>query len=368
MSVKNCFFTTTVLMAVALGPCLLPQSASAQLAPVVIPQDEAPHPNTWTEWWYFVGHLTGKDPFGNIHHYGFDETFIRSDALALEPVSAIYEGHFEITDLDRKTFNVNANAMALQPDVIPPGGGFNITLNGWHMDGYGGTNHLQGFLPDLSYTAALTLTQATPPALHGNQGIIPYGVFGTSAYFSYTNLQVSGVVYDHGIPVQVNGIAWHDHQYGDFASTPGGWDWFSLQLSNGTQYMMYFLIDGNGSLVQKVGTLVNPDGSTVNLDPNSMVEAKLATWTSPTTGATYHTSWQIQLPGVQLDVVGLIPASEVTSSQAGSNYWEGDSNVTGTVNGQAVTGVAYVEQLPPKQLPTRGSVWVTIFQSLLGTL
>jgi hypothetical protein len=48
--------------------------------------------------------------------------------------------------------------------------------------------------------------------------------------------------------------------------------------------------------------------------------------------------------------------------------WEGDSNVTGTVNGQAVTGVAYVEELPPKQLPTRGSAWATIFQSLLGTL
>lgn len=368
MSMKNFFATASIVTAVALGSCLLARPASAQLGPVVIPRDEAPHPNTWTEWWYFVGHLTGTDPQGNTHHYGFDETFIRSDALALEPVAAIYEGHFEITDLDRGTFNVNANAISLQPDVIPLGGGFNNTLDGWHMDGYEGTDHVQGFLPDLSYTAALTLTQSTPPALHGNQGIIPYGVFGISAYFSYTNLQVSGVVYDHGVPVRVNGIAWHDHQYGDFASTPGGWDWFSLQLNNGTQYMLYFLLDGNGNLVQKVGTLVNADGSTVNLDPNSMVETKLATWTSPATGATYHTSWVVQVPGGSLSVTGLIPASEVTSSQAGSNYWEGDSTVTGTINGQAVTGVSYVEQLPPKQLPTRGSEWVTIFDSLIGDL
>ena len=368
MSMKNFFATASIVTAVALGSCLLARPASAQLGPVAIPRDEAPHPNTWTEWWYFVGHLTGTDPQGNTHHYGFDETFIRSDALALEPVAAIYEGHFEITDLDRGTFNVNANAISLQPDVIPLGGGFNNTLDGWHMDGYEGTDHVQGFLPDLSYTAALTLTQSTPPALHGNQGIIPYGVFGISAYFSYTNLQVSGVVYDHGVPVRVTGIAWHDHQYGDFASTPGGWDWFSLQLNNGTQYMLYFLLDGNGNLVQKVGTLVNADGSTVNLDPNSMVETKLATWTSPATGATYHTSWVVQVPGGSLSVTGLIPASEVTSSQAGSNYWEGDSTVTGTINGQAVTGVSYVEQLPPKQLPTRGSEWVTIFESLVGDL
>lgn len=366
MSVANCFCTASALVAVALGSCLVPQAASAQLAPVAIPQDEAAHPNNWMEWWYFVGHLTGKDLLGNTHHYGFDETFIRSDALALEPVAAVYEGHFEITDLDRKTFNCYADAISLQPDVVPPGGGFNNILDGWHMDGYDGTMHVQGFLPDLSYTAALTLTQSTPPALHGNEGIIAYGVFGTSAYFSYTNLQVSGVVYDHGMPVQVTGIAWHDHQYGDFAATPGGWDWFSLQLGNGTQYMLYFLLDGSGNLVQKLGTQVNADGSTVNLDPNAIVETKLATWTSPSTGATYHTSWAIQVPGGQLSVVGLIPASEVTSSQAGSNYWEGDSTVTGTVNGKAVTGVAYVEELPPKQLPTRGSAWASIFQSLLN--
>jgi predicted secreted hydrolase len=106
--------------------------------------------------------------------------------------------------------------------------------------------------------------------------------------------------------------------------------------------MLYFLMDANRNIVQKVGTLVHPDGSTVNLDPNAMTLTPLGTWTSPVTGTTYTQNWQVTVPGGTLvkNQELYIPGVQ------GSAYWEGDSSITGNANGVPVTGVAYVE-LPP---------------------
>jgi hypothetical protein len=42
----------------------------------------------------------------------------------------------------------------------------------------------------------------------------------------------------------VSGQSWMDHQWGAFNFASGaGWDWFSIQLSNGQQYMLYFVRD-----------------------------------------------------------------------------------------------------------------------------
>ena len=38
-----------------------------------------------------------------------------------------------------------------------------------------------------------------------------------------------------GERLQVEGIAWFDHQWGDFVSVGGGgWDWFAINLDDGT--------------------------------------------------------------------------------------------------------------------------------------
>ena len=277
-------------------------SALAQTpGPVVIPRDEAPHPNDSMEWWYFTGHVTGEDPSGKTHSYGFELTFIRMDAIGLEPWGALYNAQFAITDLTRGTFEANENVFSFQADVIPPGGGFDNTVATWHMEGREGSDKINAEFSDLSYGAWLTLEQSTPPALHGDKGIIPYGVFGTSAYYSYTHLKASGTILDHGVPVTVTGIAWQDHQYGDFLAGPGGWHWFSIQLDDGTQYMLYFLRDANQNLVQKVGTQVNPDGTTIDLDPSALTETPLGSWMSLTSGITYTQNWTVTVPGGNRD-------------------------------------------------------------------
>jgi predicted secreted hydrolase len=143
-------------------------------------------------------------------------------------------------------------------------------------------------------------------------------------------------------------------QRGDFTG-PGGWTWFSLQLSNGTQYMLYFLKDADGNLNQVVATQVNADGTYESLPASEVSYKALGSWTSPSTKITYEQNWQVTLPGGQLTVDALLPDQEVTNLSV-QDYWEGDSSVTGTIDGQAVTGQSYVEVQPTFTVPQPGQI------------
>ena len=341
------------VLAALLGTGALVPAAGASTPAVSLPHDESPHPSATTEWWYFTGHLTGTDILGKSHSYGFEVVFVRSDLADVEPVAALYNGQFAITDLTRGTFDYDTLNDSLQPDNVPAGGGYNTTINTWNMHGIGGKNHVFAF--DTSYALNLELDQSAAAALHGSGGLIPYGSFGSSYYYSETNLQVSGTVIDHGVPVAVTGLAWQDHQWGDFTAGPGGWTWFALQLSNHTQYMLYFLRDASGNPVQTVATQVNADGTYQAVPPGEVSETPLGSWTSPSTGITYEQNWRVTLPGGQLTITALEPNQEVTNISV-QDYWEGDSAVTGTIGGQPVTGQSYVEVQPTFSVPQPGDI------------
>lgn len=356
----------STLMLLAVGP----QTATAiTLGPVSLPQDEAAHRDSAMEWWYFTGHLQGTDVFGGKHEYGFEVTHIRLDALDSEPLAAAYNGHLAISDITRGTFKQNMSMIGIQSDVVPSGGGFNNTVGTTHMEGKNGVNKISAGFADLSYSSInLTLSQSTPTTLHGDNGVIPYGPFGESAYYSQTNLKVKGTLFDHGLLVNVTGIGWLDHQWGDFAPGTGGWDWFAVQLANNTQYMLYFVKDENDQVDEVIATLVKADGSKVNLDPSQVSHTALGTWTSPHTGYVYDSGWQVTVPGGTLTITPKLLDQElyiplIANGETGS-YWEGANRVTGTINGQAVVGQSYVELTPKYTMFQRGFVFDLIRDAL----
>ncbi|ONH24205.1 carotenoid 1,2-hydratase [Pseudofrankia asymbiotica] len=344
-----------------------PPASAITYHPVSLPADESPHVDAGMEWWYVTGHLSGKDLLGKSHSYGFETMINRNNGLSTAPALTIYNANFAIADLTRGTYKSTKEIYSLQPDVVPAGGGYNFTVGSVHMDGKNRVNHFSGGFPDLSYTFGnMTASQSTPAALHGDAGIIPYGPFGQSGYYSQTNLKVSGTLFDHGMPVQVTGTGWMDHQWGDWTSKRGGWEWYSIQLSNNTQYMLYFIRDANGNYVQTIGTLVQPNGSTTNLPPAQLGRATTGTWTSPNTNITYPIKSTVTVPGGTLSVTPQLPDQEVWSGLITvGQYWEGTATVSGTVNGQAVTGMAYAEVIPDIEMPGHGYVWQSVLD-LLG--
>ena len=134
-------------------------------------------------------------------------------------------------------------------------------------------------------------------------------------------------------PLAVEGTAWFDHQWGDFISVGGGgWDWFAVNLDDGTDLTLSLVRAADGSYPLVYGTSVRPDGTTEHLGPGTFSVEPTGSWTSPTTGATYPSGWRLQVPGQGLDLT-LTPTLEDqeldTRATTGVVYWEGSQRVTG---------------------------------------
>lgn len=331
-------------------PPTKPIPTATPLPPVRFPQDEAPHSNL-TEWWYYTGHFHSASG----HEYGFELTFFQTLRGSLAPY---YAAHYAISDITRGQFHYDQQVGFGSPSSIPPPGstqGFHLALNGWTIAGLNGHDQLHSATRD--YTIDLSLTDALPhPVLHGGNGLISYGPGGFSYYYSRPLLKVSGTILDHGAPVAVTGQAWMDHQWGNFLGLGGsGWDWYSIQLANHTEYMLYIIRGSKMEPVATVGTYIAPDGTAHEIPPASLNFEVLGHWTSPVTSGVYPSGWRVTIssPAVSLTLTPALRDQElVTAQSTGVAYWEGAVRISGRANGAAVTGQGYVELTGYAQLPS----------------
>ena len=82
--------------------------------------------------------------------------------------------------------------------------------------------------------------------------------------------------------LEVTGDAWFDHQWGDFISVGGGgWDWFAVNLDDGTDLTLSLVRSADGTYPLVYGTLVDDAGATRHLDRDAFSVEVTATWTSP---------------------------------------------------------------------------------------
>jgi len=147
--------------------------------------------------------------------------------------------------------------------------------------------------------------------------------------------------------LHVDGTAWFDHQWGDFISVGGGgWDWFAVNLADGTDLTLSLVRDADGSYPLVYGTLVARDGSVSHLDRDAFAVTVTDHWRSPTTGADYPAAWTVAIPGQHLtiDLRPTVANQELdTRATTGVVYWEGSQVVNATRDGRPLGGQAYVE-------------------------
>ena len=200
-------------------------------------------------------------------------------------------------------------------------------------------------------TLDLQLTPEKPPVIHGKNGVSQKaeGEGYASHYYSLTRLATQGRLTYQGRSFQVQGLSWMDHEFSSSQLAPyqTGWDWFSLQLDDGHELMLYVLRHQDGSLDPfSSGTLVDPLGQAQHLELADFTIQVMDTWKSPRSGAVYPGAWKISLPeqGYELEVQPTIPNQElVTSRSTQITYWEGSVKVSGRRHGQPVRGRGYVE-------------------------
>jgi predicted secreted hydrolase len=160
-------------------------------------------------------------------------------------------------------------------------------------------------------------------------------------------MTATGTLEVDGRALEVDGIAWFDHQWGDFIAVGGGgWDWFAVNLDDGTDLTFSLVRDADGTYPLVYGTVVDPDGTTRHLGRDAFTIEVTARWTSPRTGADYPAGWRIDVPGEELTIVlsPTVADQELdTRPTTGVIYWEGSQDVDATRGGSPLAGEAYVE-------------------------
>jgi predicted secreted hydrolase len=193
----------------------------------------------------------------------------------------------------------------------------------------------------------LVLANRKEPSLQGDRGFSAKGPQpgNASYYYSLTRIETVGEVRLGDAVYQVTGLSWMDHEWSTSALSPDqvGWDWFSIQMDDGSELMVFQIrkedgrIDGYSS-----GTLIEADGSTRSLGRGEFEIRVRRSWRSPQSGATYPAGWTVTVPseGLTLEIEPYLANQELDVSYV---YWEGAVDAQGERNGRRVQGQGYVE-------------------------
>ena len=323
------------------------------------PRDHGPHPTFRHEWWYVTGHLDAAtgEPFG------FELTFFR---FALKPPQVsqgdgpapsawrarqIYMAHFAVTDIERGEFHVAErfarDALGLAGARAQP---FRVSLDDWFLGApvATGANAPAWRLvaADKGYSLDIELHPASPIILNGDAGLSRKAATegAASYYYSIPRMTAKGRLIRDGKSLDVEGTVWLDREWGSgsLGANQQGWDWFALQLDDGSALMFYALRARDGQRdPHSAGTWLAPDGTTRALTSADVQITTTAEWTSPR-GGRYPARWQLRVPSLNLDV-DINPRLADQELNTSTRYWEGASLVSGTRDEKKITGKAYVE-------------------------
>lgn len=340
--------------------------------PVVLPRDDGPH-DRLTEWWYYTGHLATAGG----RRFGFEAVIFRAER---GDVPITWASHLALSDESGKRFLYGQRSeVGPQVDRSPRGPdgattGFDLAVGGpaspgldgridptatpWRLAGANGSDRIEAALSateasvgggvdgPLSFGLDLALETTKPPALHDGDGWIEFGRAGGSYYYSRTRLAVEGELTLGQEVFPVTGIAWFDHQWGDFISVGGGgWDWFAINLDDGRDLTISVVREVSGDPVLQYGTLIAADGSVRHLGASDFSVEPGASWLSLRTQRRYPIEWTIERAiEVPLSLRATVDDQELdTRATTGVVYYEGSHDVRGDQGSALVTGQAYVE-------------------------
>lgn len=333
-----------------------PLRDGTEFDPVVLPRDLWAHRTAQTEWWYYTGH--GETDSGR--KFGFELVFFKrrtdEDRFSMVPLrilgNPIYFAHFAITEVDGRKFRYSHRKSSNSPIDMPATASeshFYLNIGDWSLRESHGTHILRATASEAVFEANLKPSKPVVLNGRGRDGVSYKDEGQASRYFAYTRMDMEGDLVWNGKVEHFKGAAWMDREFGTWSPTDNqkGWDWFSVQLDDGTELMCYQLRNSsNGVSPFSSGTFVDAEGAFEPLGHEDFSVEPTGFWKSPHSGATYPSGWLVRAPKqeIELTVTPVIEDQELdTRGTTMIVYWEGACEVKGTSKGKEVSGRAYVE-------------------------
>ncbi len=318
------------------------------------PRDFYSHDEFRIEWWYYTGHL--EDAAGRS--FGYQLTFFRvaldGEGKVNNPsqwkIGHIYFAHMTLSDMENEKFyffeRINRAGLGqagAESDQLK------VWNEDWSLTQNGKAHHLKAREGEVAFD--LKLTPSKPIVFQGRDGVIQMGEAAGNAwqYFSFTRMRTEGQVILKGKTYRVKGLSWMDHEFSSSQLNKEqiGWDWFSVQLDNDTELMLYQIRKKNGAIEKNSsGTWVDAGGRGTHLVLSEYFIQPKGQWVSQQSGTTYPAGWTLEVPkhGIRLKVTPEMANQELHHLRSiSTSYWEGSVQVSGTVKGKPVTGKGYVE-------------------------
>jgi predicted secreted hydrolase len=323
------------------------------------PDDHGPHPEFQTEWWYYTGNLEARDG----RRFGYQLTFFRR---AITPTmmpresdwgtSQIYFAHFALTDVKNNRHIASERYSRGAGQLAGASGNpFRVWIENWSVATHPSTplrsaqdaTPLRLIARDANIALDLVLDARKPIALHGDRGLSKKSAEpgNASYYISFTRLDTEGTITIGDEEIAVQGSSWMDHEWSTavLGKDAVGWDWFSIQLDDQRELMLFQIRQKDGSIEPlSSGTLIEADGTTRALTRDQFSIRVVNTWTSDKTRATYPARWNVAIPSADIALT-ILPRIENQEMNVSIVYWEGAVAVEGKSRGANVTGVGYVE-------------------------
>jgi predicted secreted hydrolase len=311
------------------------------------PKDEGRHAGEPVEWWYTAGHLTGASS-GKTYSYmltyfyypaasfdGFRILDITDDATGkfyqeTKPVRYSKMSNSQL-DIEAAVYSGDDEEWTTKRDadnqLIP----FEYSIKAASSAGE----------LDLNYKSLKR------PLILGDSGYLKEGLDNYTYYYSQTRNEVSGKITLNGVSENVTGTSWIDRQYGDFNPWTGEkYEWFLLQLSNGMDINLWnvFTADNkipDNSKYRILSAYVND--STQHTISDFKIERLGFNW-MPDSQMCYSDKWRLTSEKNKINVV-ITTAHNNSEVQLPFRFFEGATDISGTVNGIDVTGFGFAELL-----------------------
>lgn len=320
---------------------------------ISFPKDEGRHSGEPIEWWYNSGQLKG---INSGKTYSYMLTYFYYPAIGYDGFRILNitdDASGKVYEETRPLHYTTMSTTRLDIQATVYGRANESWIN--KVDNNDKLIPFEYAIKASSAAGALDLDckSVKRPLLPGDDGYLDQGADNYTYYYSQSSNTVTGKLTLNGITEDVTGMCWIDRQYGNFNPfSAEKYEWFQLQLSNGMDINLWNIFTTQNTVPDNekyriLAAYVNE--STQYTTKDFTIERLAFNWMSDS-AMCYSAKWKLTSlkNNIDLTITSQNNSSEITLP---FRFFEGATTITGTVNGQAVTGIGFAELLHSYEHP-----------------
>lgn len=320
--------------------------------------DDVVDPNTFAEWWYYTA-VMNDDDTGDL--WGFQitlfsipfagqRTFLYEVALSNAEAEVFYH---------QRGLGFGAENFGEGPAIFDDGS-FSLTYlesDGWRVTYEGETIAVESRDTFPLSLEIEVMNDGSDYIFHSEDGLVAMGSLddcaldrpsldGFSWYYSQPNSPTTMSIQLGDDDANLSGLAWFDHQWGNFADCNLAWNWWGLRLDDGRNLILTQILGDDGEVLPGLpsGSIYYPDGSAVYLSQDDIEFEILREWTNEREGEVFGLEWRLGTPDGDIFITPYFDDQTLPPTPVTTAYWEGIVSIT-DADGELI-GRGYLEVLP----------------------